>query len=105
MYGDGHPAAGTRGERGGEPHRGHPWLLGVKAETQVAVIHLRVRTLCHVERTEHGLESSHHEMPSAPRVSTIASLGVASHPYVSCRRVQPRRHVAVAWVCARDVVC
>ena len=97
---DCHPAAGTRRERSGDPHRGHPQLPGVKADAQAAIMHLRVRTLRHVERTEHGLAYSHHDLPSAPRASTIASLGVASHPHVSCRRVQPRRHVGsapVAW--------
>jgi len=34
-----------------------------------------------------------HDLPSAPRGSTIAWLGVASHPHVSCRWVQPQRHV------------
>jgi hypothetical protein len=100
MHGDGHPAAGTRGEPGGDPHRGHPRLPGVTAEAQVAIMPLRVRALRPVERTEHGLESSHHDRPSAPRASPIASLGVASHPPVSCRWVQPRRHVGsapVAW--------
>ena len=115
MHGDCHPAAGTRGERGGDPHRGHPRLPGVKADAQAAIMHLRVRTLRHVERTEHGLECSHYDLPSAPRGSTIALLGVASHPHVLCHRVPPRgtscpsrrcAHPAVAgaWVCARGVV-
>ena len=85
------------------------------AGTPLAVMHLRVRTLRDVERTEHGLECSHYDLPSAPRGSTIALLGVASHPHVLCHRVPPRgtscpsrrcAHPAVAgaWVCARGVV-
>jgi hypothetical protein len=57
---------GTCGERGGDPHRGHPRLLRVVADPELPVTHVCVRTLRAIEMAEHGLELAHHGRPAAP---------------------------------------
>ena len=59
-----------------------PALSGYPADPQLAITHLRVRTLRDIEMAEHGLELSHRGLPSAPCAHTLSLLGVASHPHV-----------------------
>src|SRR4029453_5708433 len=69
-----HPAAGTRSERGRDPHRGHPRLCGGVADPQLAVTYLRVRTLRNIEMAEHSLELAHRGLPSPPCAHSISLL-------------------------------
>src|SRR5262249_62364438 len=77
---DRHPAAGTRRERGGDPHCRHPRLPGMVADPELAVTHLRVCTLRDIEMAEHSVELADHSLPSAPCAHSISLLGVTPHP-------------------------
>src|SRR5262249_21748054 len=74
-----HPAAGTRSERGGDPHGCHPRLRGGVADPQLAITHLCVRTLRDIEMAEHGVEFAHRGLPSTPCAHVLSFLCVASH--------------------------
>ena len=52
------------------------------ADPQLAVMHLRVRTLRDVEMAEHHVEGFHRGLLSAPCAHTISLLGVVPHPRV-----------------------
>src|SRR5438132_3228834 len=108
-----YPTAGTRGERSGNPHRGHPRLGGVVADPQLAVTHLCLRTLRNIEMAEHGIHFADCSLPAAlcahalsllcdltPMRAVGASYGGAWCPSKLC--AYPA--VAVARVCPRGAV-